>query len=713
MNIFRPVVAVLCVCLFFVPLAPAQQSFGGIAIQPPRGLFRSYRASSISPVDLSNSGRLESLLRAGKIYLSLQDAIALALENNLDIAAQRYGPLIAEQDLKRAKSGGLNRGISQTIQQGPASAPAPTISATSTSTPPATGTAATPAATTSTTTGTAGTTGAASSTSTASATTTAASTSSTGGALSTGVSSSSPSGSNSSFSSNPSSTSASSSSIASSVNASSSTAASSSGLSQLGPSIPTLDPVLTASYTAEHFTSILTNLRQAGTFALVSSTKVPKISISKNWLTGTSATLSLSNQFVLQNTGLNSLNPSRSATLDLVVLQPLLQGFSIAVNNRDIRIAKNEVKLSSVVFKSQVIATVSSVVDLYWDLVAYNENVDFAKQNLALAEKSYNDTKAQVQVGTLASIETVRAEAEIASRQQDLTVAETSVLEQETILKNGLSKNGVADPLIAEARIVPTDRIRISDTDGTEPLSNLIDEALRNRPELEQSRLGVENNQIQLKGTKNELLPTLNLFVELTNHGLAGAINAVPLPPGFEPLPPTDSYFIGGYGTALGQIFRRNFPDYTIGFQLNIPFRNRAAQSDYVHDQLTLRESEFSYRQQENQIRVDVQNAVVALRQARAQYDAAIKQRVLEEQTLDAEQKMNALGAATVFEVIQAQRDLAQAQSNQVSAESQYQKARVNLEQVTGRTLSAYNININEAISGHVSRPPSPIQANP
>jgi outer membrane protein TolC len=205
------------------------------------------------------------------------------------------------------------------------------------------------------------------------------------------------------------------------------------------------------------------------------------------------------------------------------------------------------------------------------------------------------------------------------------------------------------------------------------------------------------------------LLPQLGLFVELTNHGAAGFVNMNP--PLAEGGANVDPYFIGGMSSAFGQVFRRNFPDYRIGFSLNIPFRNRAAQSDYVHDQLTLRQSELAYRKQENQIRVDVQNALVGLKQARAQYDAAVKQRILEEQTLDAEQKKNRLGANTIFDVIQAQRDLAQSESNEVTAQSAYVKARVNLEVATGRILSAYNINIEEARQGKISRPPSALPA--
>ncbi len=599
-----------------------------IVVEPPQGgalpfLTRQFRPQRVTPVDLTNSSRIKSLLRAGKLYLSLQDTIALALENNLDIASVRYGSLIAAADLERAKSGGLTRGITQTVTPGPASAGQPL-----------TGTAST-----------------------------------------VGV-----------------------------------TASSGSGLSQLGPTVPSLDPVLSGSLGWAHTTTLFTNVFQVGGLnALLTNATQDSVAISKNFITGGSAALTLSQAFVFQNASaaVLNLNPSRQATLDLTIFQPLLQGFSPAVNRRYINIAKNDLKIADLVFQEQVIATVSNIIALYWDLVGFNQAVKYAQQNLILAERTYNDNKKQVDVGTLAPIEITRAEAEVAARQQDLTIAETNVLEQETIIKNQLTRNGVSDPVIAMARLVPTDSFDIPKEDNLGLPEELFAEAMGSRLELKQNALSVENSRISVKGTKKELLPQIALFIEMTNHGASGFLNTIAPPPGF-PAQTADPYFVGGMGTSLGQIFRRNFPDYRIGFSLNIPFRNRASQSDYVHDQLGLRQSEIGYRKQENQVRVDVQNAVVAVRQSRAQYEAAAKQRLLEEQTVDAELKKNKLGANTIFDVIQAQRDLAQAQSNEVTAQSAYRKAHVNLEVATGRIFSAYNINVVEAHKGLVTRSSAP-----
>ena len=282
------------------------------------------------------------------------------------------------------------------------------------------------------------------------------------------------------------------------------------------------------------------------------------------------------------------------------------------------------------------------------------------------------------------------------------------MVQQETILKNALSRNGVASPSISEARIIPTDRIQVPQTEAVRPVQDMVAEALRSRPEVAQQKIGLVNDKINLQGSRSQLLPSLNASVNFNNNGLAGDVSDLPLLPGQAPRNVTP-YFIGGYGTVLGQLFRRNFPDYNASINLNIPLRNRSAQADMILDQLAVRQREIGIQQQENQVRVDVQNALIALQQSRATYEAAAKTRILREQTLDAEQKKYALGASTIFNVILVQRDLAVAQSAEVNALSAYSKARVQLDAATGQTLDNNNVSIGEAFRGSVSRPPSPL----
>jgi outer membrane protein len=630
MKSLKPYLAILCALLVGIPLLadePVSLKTGGDA----RFLGR-WQSWTVAPVNLSNTGRLESLVRAGKIYLSLQDAIALALENNIDIEIQRYAPQLAAADVLRAQSGSAIRGVNTVVSGGQAGA--------------------------------------------------------------TGQSQ----------------TNTQSSLVSNALNGVTAT-------SSAGPATASLDPVLLGNLRWGHVTSPQTSAFITGTNSLVQTSKLYNFTAAQSFLTGTTAQMGFNNSFLSQNSFRADFNPVTQANAEIIVSQHLLQGFGVAINNRFIKIAKNNVKVANLTFEQQVISTVSNVVGLYYDLVSFNEDVTVRRQALALAEKLYNDNRKQVEIGTLAPIEIVRAEAEVASRQQDLTTSETNVLQQETIIKNALSRTGVASPTITDVRIVPTDRISIPATEAIQPVQDLVQQALERRPELTQSQVQLENSRISLKGTKNALLPTLDAYVDVANGGLAGSVNGISTPGEFSPTGQpiirdpnaVDGFFVGGYGTALSQLFRRNFPNYTAGLQLNIPLRNRAAQADYATAQLNLRQNELLMQRQVNGVRVDVQNALIALQQARARYTAAEKNRALQEQTLDAEQKKYALGASTVFMVIQAQRDLATAEGSKVAALAAYARAKTQLEYATGQILPAYNISIEEATQGKVSRPPSAI----
>lgn len=646
MRSIPSLLATLCVVVTLSPPSLAQDKDRTPQISDPGGAFpglRKYTPPVVAPIDLSNSNRLESLLRAGNLYLSLQDVIDLALENNLDIAMARYGPLEAEQDLRRSRAGGALRGVNQNVAQGPSSATGLSLSAFST-------TGATVAS---------------------NATAASSTTGGTGGSVN-GI------------------------------------------ISQLGPTVPNYDPVLTGTISYGHSTALQTSGFLNGQDVVLSRTTLANFGITQGFATGAQATLNFDNTFQYLNTGRLDINPYTSGFLQVLVTQPLLQGFGMSVNNRLIRQAKNSLKIQDAVFKQQVQTTIANAVNLYWDLVSFNEQVKVAQQALATSEKLYNDNKKQVEIGTLAPIAIVQAEAEVATRQQDLTVAQTNVLQQETIVKNALSRQGVASPSISEARIVPLDRIRVPGVEPVQPIQDLVQMALDSRPEVDQSKLNIDNTTISIQGDRNNLLPNLSAFASLNNNALVGSVNPLAPPSisattGLVSNRIIDPLFSGGYGTYLGQLFGHNFPDYRVGVQLSIPIRNRAAQADYVRDTLNLRQNQLGLQKQVNQIRVDVQNALISLQQARARYQAAVKSRVLEEQTLDAEQKKYALGASTIYNVILIQRDLATVQGNEVTAESNYIKSRNNLDFVTGQILQVNNVELQEAVHGQVSRPPSPI----
>jgi outer membrane protein TolC len=594
-----------------------------------------YRAGEKPEIDLTNSTRLDALMRAGNLYLSLQDAIALALENNLDIAIQRYGPLLADAAVEMAEAGGFARGVSTNVTAGPSSA---TVS------------------TAGTTPGTTQVAGAASS---------AASSSAVGGSV----------------------------------------------IQSGGPAIPVLDPAFTGTLNWGHITTPQTSAFLTGSNALIQRQSVNNFGITKGFLTGSNLSVGLNNTSLQGNNPRNDFNPSTTSSLGITFTQHLLQGFGRAINSRQIHIAKNNREVSDLTLKLQVETTVAAVMELYWDLVAFRDAVQVAQDALTASNKLLENNRKQVEVGTLASIEVVRAQAEIASSEQVLLVAQARVLQQETILKTALSRTGVANPLLASAHIIPTDRIVIPDREPITPLQDLTAQALASRPELSQSRIQLTNQDLTVRGSKNALLPTLDFVATTSNGALAGDPNPLPALPGSPHS--NNPYFIGGYGTVLSQLFSRNFPNYAVGLNLNIPIRNRAAQAQLATDQLTYRQQQMVLQRLENQVRVDVQNAQIGVSNARAQLVAAQKAQVLQQQTLDAEQKKLDLGASTTYNVILAERDFVTAQSNTVAAEAAYAKARVELDRSTGQILYNNNISMNEAVKGVVARPPSAIPDNP
>jgi outer membrane protein TolC len=594
-----------------------------------------YRSSPKPENDLLNSTRIENLMRAGNLYLSMQDAIALALENNLDIAIQRYGPQLADAAVELASAGGFARGVSTNVTAGPSSA---TVSSTGT-TPGATQSAG-----------------------------------------------------------------------AGASNASS-TAVGASAISSSGPPIPSLDPTLTGALNWAHVTTPQTSAFLTGSNALIQRQNLGNFGISKGFLTGTIVNLGLNNTNTSGNNPRNDFNPSTTSSLGISFTQHLLQGFGTAINSRQIHIAKNNREVSDLTFKLQVETTVAAVMQLYWDLVSFHETVQVAKDALGASQQLLENNKKQVEVGTLAAIEVVRADAEIASREQALLVAQTRLQQQETILKTALSRTGVANPAIAAAHIIPTDRIRVPEMEPVTPIQDLTAQALASRPELGQSRIQLQNQELTIRGSKNALLPTLDLVANTSNGALAGEPNPLPSLPGSPHS--NNPFFIGGYGNVLSQLFARNFPNYAVGLSLNIPIRNRAAQAQVATDQLTYRQQQLVLQRLENQVRVDVQNAQIGVLNALAQFVAAQKAQVLQQQTLEAEQKKLQLGASTTYNVILAERDLVTSQSNTVAAEAAYAKAKVELDRATGQILYNNNVSMSEATKGVVSRPPNPIPDTP
>jgi outer membrane protein len=571
----------------------------------------------VAPATLTNSSRFESLVRGGNLYLSVQDVIALVLENNLDIAIQRYGPFLAREVQRRAEGGAILRGIDSPVLPGPLS-----VSLTGVSTASA---------------GLAGGAGF--------------------GSVGTIV-------------------------------------------TQVGPTPPNLDPNISMYAVFGHTTSPQTNTLLNGTTALTDNFRQYYTQYSQQFVTGTNVALTYTTTRSSYNSPVNILNPSRTGYLDLTINQPLLQGLSRAVNNRDIRVARNNGKVTDLQVKRQVITTISAVLNLYWDLVSFNADVRIKEQALATAQQLQEDNQNEVRLGNMPAIEITRAAAEVSARKEDLLISQTNVAQQETVLKNALSRDGSANAWLDDVHIVTLDSIDVPKTDELKPIAELVAVAVSQRPEIAQNKINLGSQQIMLKGTKNSLLPALGTFAEFTNNGLSGPVN----PTYNGCCGPTDPYLVGGTGTFLSQLFQRNFPNYSAGISLSIPLRNRIAQADYVTDQLQVRQSELQLQRATNQVRTDVKVAVIGLQQARSRYETAVATRELAEQSLTAEENKFRFGVSDVSLVIQAQKDLFDFQSAEIQAMANYTHAKVAFDQAMGQTLDVNHIRMEEAISGHVAR---------
>ena len=603
---------------------------------------QAWRVHQVGQLSFADSPRIEKLMRAGVIYLSLRDAIALALENNLDIEVARYYPKLALSDLQRASAGQLLRNVSTSISQGPSSASLNVLAGANQVN--AAGSAG-------------GSTG-------------------TGGVLS--------------------------------------------GLSiQLaGASIPNTEPYAYVAGGFYHTTNIETSTQFTGTPFLVTQYKNLIYGVQQGFWTGTTVSMGLSSVFGFDQNALTALfNPVNTGSLSLNITQNLLNGFGLAVNRRAYHKAQNNLKSNDLAFKQQVIATVANVVNLYFDLVSFSDDLRIDRQTLELDTRLYEDNKKRAELGAIAPIDIIQAEAEMKAAQQSVVAQESQVQQQEMILKNVITRSGLDSPAIASARIIPTDHVVVPAQDSIAPIQEMIAEALANRPEVEENQIALSNARLDMLGTKSNLLPTLQATAGFSNSGQGGALNSAVQVPiqgpngtiiGYRPLGPSDvsDSIIGGYGTALGQIFTRKFPNYNVGFQLTIPIKNRANQADQITAELNYRQSQIQDKQLKNNIRLSVMNTVTALRNARAAYETSVVARQLQDETLAGTRRKYELGTATILDVVIAQRDDTTRQLSEADARNQYQRARTNLQQTLSTILDQYNVNLDEAKTGVVAREP-------
>jgi outer membrane protein TolC len=605
--------------IFLLPAQVAGQtpSPAQLGMSNSHNPLKPYAPEQVPEPTLANSARIDRLVREGKLYLSLQDAIDLALENNLDLAIARYNSPIADTDLLRTKAGGFFRGVNTGVVQGTQGGG---VGGYGTGAPGA---------------GAGGTTGGA------------------GGA-----------------------------------------GAGASGLVQstlgAGTPVASYDPAVTANLGIEHLTQPLSNLQLYNVPFLRQNTAFVNVGFSQAFPTGTSVGFEFQNNRVTTNSTNNFLNPALSSAFRFSFQQQLLAGFGLGPNLRYLRIARNDKKISDIAFRDQVIATVTQIENIYWDLVRAFEQERVNEQSLEFANQTLGNARKQLQLEAIPEMDVMKAEAEASKRDQDLTVARTTLQLNESLMKNALTKR-LDDPVLEEMPVVPTDRTQASRDHAEAPILDLIAQALQNRPELLETDVDLLNRQISREAARNALLPTLSLVGTYGGSGLAG-----PVAPGGKSLVPGD--LIGGWQNT----FNNSSPDYFVGLNLNIPFRNRVAKADQYRSELEYRQAGLRKEQLKKQIRIEVRNAQYALEQSAARVDAARKARDLAQRTFEITKKEQDLGAGSSYQTLTAQRDLALAELDWVNATTTYEKAKVELNRATGTTLEHNGVKIQDAMTGVV-----------
>jgi outer membrane protein len=604
-------------------------------------LIAPYRAPNLPDLSLNSPLLFGSLVRDGKLYLSLHDAIVLVIENNLDVEISRYNLLLADTDLTRAQGGGNLRGLNLTLQQ----------------TPPGIGATASPLLITATT---------------GNASPTNASVTDLSQVTQTGNS------------------------IAQNISADGTSTYSA------GPNIPLYDPTITAAvgfFRRSDQTSLTDTGGMGGTTSSGSGTGSPSgpldfvntaMDYQQGFSTGAQFEAYVDNASQVLYAQGSQYNPFYSPGTSLTLTQPLLRGRGPAVNLRFVHIARLNQKISRLFFEQQILETIYGVSRLYYDLVSLGENIGVKQESLAAAQRLYDDDNSQVEEGTLAPVELTRAKALLSSSRLDLIQAEGEYRQEEVILREQLVRR-LGEPALQFASIVPSDHILVPDEPPVLDVAALTRDALANRPDLAQASLQVQADEISAKAARNNVRPQLNVYANVETRGSSLVPYETIGSPGtgMGTVPPG---LIQG-GLALSTIFQG-------GIQLSLPLRNRIAQADSVRDALQLRQAQGRTAKLENDIRQQIENAAIAVESAHQAYAAAVESRNYQQQLLQAEIDKFAVGASTNFMIVQDEAYLAQARSTEVAARSDWMKASLSLDRALGNLLEKNRILFEDAIRG-------------
>ncbi|HEY3628587.1 MAG TPA: TolC family protein [Terracidiphilus sp.] len=600
-------------------LAAAPRQPFHVELPHSRKPFSPYFPSDVAPLDLTNSPRMQNLIREGKLYLSLHDAIALAIENNLDLAYFRYNFPIAQTDYRRTKAGGSANGVNTSIVQS------------------------------STQGGFGGSSG--------------------GGGASSGSGAAGAGGI-----------------VTSTLGA--------------GTAIPSFDPFLNFKGFVDHNVTQEANQSQVGVPLFKENTIEALVYYTQSFPLGTNVTVNYQGQRLANNSPYFAINPELFSNFQLTLAQHLLAGFGLSTNERYMHLAKKNLQITDLAFRAQVIATVTQVENIYWDLVNAYQDEQIKERLLSFAQKTLSDDQKQLELNAIPAMQVTKDQSDVATSEGDLTVARATLRLNELLMKNAITKTD--DPTIDEMPVIPLDPKGADDPNAAKSIDELIVQAEKNRPDVAQDEIAMQRAAENLKSIRSTLLPTLDAYGLYAGSGTAGPKNpncilgpdqcASVVPPGF--------------GDMFKNTFNYTAPEYQFGIQLQINLRNRVAKADQFRTVLEYRQTQITFEEQKKFIRFDVRNAQFALQQAQARVVATQKARDLAAHTFDITQQEQKLGAKSSYDTLVAQHDLGVAESAQVAAQTAFEKAKVDIDRATGATLQQTGVSIEDAKSGVVTRMP-------
>lgn len=610
-----------------IDLHPTSRDF-----RVPRGYWKNpfapYTPTTVEPAVTVNSPRLEDLAKGGKIYLSLSDAIVLALENNYDIAIQRFNIDIADTDILRAKAGAALLGAPSGLVENTIGTTNQLLQ-TSGGGPGGSSVAAGGA-----------------------------------GAGTAGVSLTTNGG---------------------------------------GPLPEVLDPVLTGTLQLQRQTTPQTSAL-AGS-VVNTNTDQYNFQYNQGFVTGTELQVNFNNSRTATDQLFTTYSPTLQSNFTAQLTQHLLYGFGPGVNKRFIIQARNDRHITDAGFRLQILFTVNQVENIYWGLVSAYEDVQSKQRALEQSKQLASDNRKQLQIGTLAPLDVVQSDSNVSSDQQALVSSQSALEYQQLVMKQAIARN-LNDPALAAAPVIPTDRISILETpEERESVDDLVKQANANRPDIQQAILTLKNDEITLRGERNGLLPEVDLFGFYGGSGVGGRQGPGCLTITFVPCPP-GTYPTIGYGSVFENTFNNSGPNKAVGLTLNIPIRNRKAQSEQARSVLEYRQAQLQLQQIYLKVRMQVINGQFALTNDRAQVESAQAAADYNRQSLDSEQKKYRLGASTTAAVLLQQRNLSNAENNLITARATYAKDRAALSQILANTMDRYGISLEDAVTGNVKQIP-------